>query len=164
MKCKKTRNWLPLFVGGDLGEMKSSQVKSHLRNCPLCQQEYHKYQHSLEKTKAWIKNETMDWSQIEWQDCLNSAVKEKTPKSKIFIPLSFKPSWAVGLMLIIAIALSIFIMNPSLVTKDNTEIFASALDTEDFQKEVELVLVSQETGLQVKWIFNKEFNLKEEIK
>jgi len=164
MDCKKTLRLLPLLVGEDLPAKKASRVKSHLNECPSCRKEYEHHRDLLEETKNWIRSETTEWENKEWADCVTKAVKSKSFKNRIFIPLSFKPAWAVSAMLIIVIALSVFIMNPTFIKKENQASQSAALQSEGSQKTVELTLVSQETGHKIKWILNKEFNLEEEIK
>jgi anti-sigma factor RsiW len=164
MDCKKTLRLLPLLVGEDLPATKASRVNAHLNECPSCRKEYKHYRDLLEETKNWIRSETTEWEDKEWADCVKKAVNSHSFKNRIFIPLPFKPAWAVSVMLIMAIALSVFIMNPSFIKKENQTARSQALQGEGSQKTVELTLVSQETGHKIKWILNKEFNLKEEIK
>ncbi len=164
MNCKKTRRLLPLFAGEDLPVNKASRVKAHLNECPLCRKEYEHYRYLLNKTRNWIRSETTEWGDKEWQSAVKKAVKSKSFKNRIFIPLSFKPAWAVSVMLIIVIAFSVFIMNPTFIKKESQASQSPALQSKESQKAVELTLVSQETGHKIKWILNKEFNLEEEIK
>jgi len=164
MECKKTLRLLPLLVGEDLPEKKASRVKSHLNECPSCMKEYEHYRDLLEETKQWIRSETTEWKAKEWADCVKKAVNSHSFKNKVFIPLSFKPAWAASVILVIVIALSVFITNPSLIKEGSQASQSAALQGEESQKTVELTLVSQETGHKIKWILNKEFNLEEEIK
>jgi anti-sigma factor RsiW len=164
MDCKKTLRLIPLLVGEDLHATKASRVNAHLNECPSCRREYEHYRNSLKKTRNWIRSETTEWEDKEWADCIKKAVNSHSFKTRIFIPLSFKPAWAVGVMVIMAIALSVFIMNPSFIKKVSQASRSPALQSEGSQKAVELTLVSQETGHKIKWILNKEFNLEEEIK
>lgn len=164
MKCQKIKNLIPLYITNDLPQKKAVQIESHLKECPLCQEEYKKYKGSLSQTKKWIQSETLDWDETEWQNILKRAFSRKKPKNKIFAPLSFKPAWAAALMLIMASALSIFVVNPSIMKKENSAAIISDINLEDSQKQVEFTLVSLEKDLKIKWIFNKDFKLKEGIK
>lgn len=164
MNCKKIQNLLPLYIEKDLPKKKASKIRSHLKECPLCQKESEKYKHSLKKTKNWIQSKNLEWDEKEWRNVLERAFSHKKTKNKIFAPLSFKPSWAVGLMLIMAIVFSIFVTNPFFIKKEKPDALASPLKSGHPQEKIELILISNQTGLKVKWIFNKEFNLEEEIK
>jgi hypothetical protein len=164
MNCKKIKKWLPLYIENDLPTKKTSRIKSHLTECPLCQQEYQKYKNSLSKTNKWIQSETLEWEEQEWRDTLERAFSHKKPKDKIFIPLSFKPAWTLALMLVMAAVLSIFVVNPSIMKKERSAAAASDINLVDTQQQVEFTLVSLEKNIKIKWIFNKDFNLKEEIK
>lgn len=164
MNCKKIQRLLPLFAGEGIPVKKASRIKAHLNKCPSCRKEYEHYRLSLNEIKIWIRSETTEWMDKEWADCVKKAVDSKSLKKRMFIPLSFKPAWAVGAMLIIMIAFSVFIMNPSFLEKESQTVRSQVLKSEESQKTVELTLVSQETGHKIKWILNKEFNLEEEIK
>jgi len=164
MKCKKIQNLLPLYIKNDLPKKKAARIKSHLNECPLCQEEYKKYKNSLVETKKWIQSETLEWEEKEWRNILNRALRNKNLKNKIFVPLSFKPVWTVALMLVLAVGLSIFVANPSLIKTEKSAALTSDLKWEDSQKQVEFTLVSLEKDLKIKWIFNKDFQLEEEIK
>ena len=100
----------------------------------------------------------------EWQSDVKKAVNSSSFKKRIFIPLSFKPAWAVSAVLVIVMAFSVLIMNPTFIKKENRASQSLALQSGESQKAVEITLVSQETGHKIKWILNKEFNLEEEIK
>ncbi len=164
MKCKKIQNLLPLYIENDLSEKKVSQIKSHLNECPLCHEEYKKYKNSLVEIKKWIQSETLELEEKEWRNILNRALRNKNLKNKIFVSLSLKPVWAVALMLVLAVGLSIFVANPSLIKTEKSASMASDLKWEDSQKQVEFTLVSLEKDIKIKWIFNKDFQLEEEIK
>ena len=164
MECKKILRLLPLFTGEDLPAKKASRVKSHLKECPSCRKEYEHYRDLLEETKKWIRSETTEWRDNEWQSTVKKAVNSNTSSNRIFIPLPIKPAWAAGVLLVLVTALSVFIMNPSLSKEGSQASRSAALQSEGSQTTVELTLVSQETGHKIKWILNKEFNLEEEIK
>jgi len=163
MKCKKIKRLLPLYAGNDLSLRMASAVKSHLSNCPECRREYKVYIQSLQEIKEWLKSERIDWDEAEWQQSVKRAATGKIVQKKTLAPWPFKPVWALGFITVISIIISIFWLGPSLFReRSGLQPDAAVIKQTSSQEVVEMILVSRETGLKVKWFLNKNFNLEEE--
>ena len=160
MKCKKARRLLPLLVGSDIPHSKGAAVRAHLEECPECRSEYETYVLSLEKTKEWLKEDSKDWEDWEWQAVLRGVRKEKVPKASPFAPWPFQKAWAYALMAVFAVALALFVIKPSFIGEGT-----GAGERMPAQQEVvSMTMVSKETGLKIVWFFDRNFELKESEK
>jgi len=163
MKCKKIKRLLPLYAGNDLSLRMASAVKSHLSSCPECRREYKVHIQSLQEIKEWLKSERINWDEAEWQQSVKRAAAGKIAQKKTLAPWPFKPVWALGFMTVILIVISIFWLGPSLFReRSGLQPDTDVIKQTSSQEVVEMILVSRETGLKVKWFLNKNFNLEEE--
>jgi len=169
VRCKKAKRLLPLFVGGDLSREKSSAVRTHLKKCDTCQQEYQSYVLCLDKTKEWLSQEKKDFQDQEWQSAIRRSIEERPARLSPLIPWPFKKSWAYTLMAVLIVVITLFVVRPfrngfrqetgmSAVSEAPSRILLE----EARQKVVSMTLVSRETGLKIAWFFNKDFDFKEE--
>ncbi len=157
MNCKKIRRLLPLMMGPEIPHSKAAAVNAHLEKCPECRCEYDAYVVSLEKTKEWLEEDGKDWEDREWQAVLQRVKKERAPKVSPLAPWPFKKTWAYALMAVCVVVLTLFVVKPSFI-EEGTGAGERMLAQ---QEVISMTMVSQETGLKIVWIFNKNFELKE---
>lgn len=169
MNCKKVKRQLPLFLGSELSDKRSSAIKSHLKECPQCHREYESYVFTMQKMKEWFDKESQEWKENEWQQVVREAVvrKKGLSGSTVFAPWPFKRRWAYALMLGAAFILSIIIIRPAFL-KNKFGFKAPLISQNHLQSErasefltsqetISMILVSGETGLKINWFFNKNF-------
>jgi len=171
MNCKKVQPLLPLVIGSELSQSKILAIKSHLRKCSKCQQEYDSYILSLEKTKEWLAKDKRDWEDWEWLRAIQNALKKEPSGVSSLTPWPFKKSWAYALMAVLAIALTLFVVRPyfireeiasesKMITESQRQPSVSFFDKSQ-QEIISMTIVSKETGLKIAWFLNKNFELKE---
>ncbi|NIM58143.1 MAG: hypothetical protein GTO16_04265 [Candidatus Aminicenantes bacterium] len=170
MNCKKVRRLLPLMVGSEIPQSKILSLKAHLEECPKCRQEYDSYNLSLEQTKEWLAKDRIDWEEYEWQQALQSAIKDKKPEVTALVSWPFKKAWAYSIIGVLVVALTLLlIIRPSIMqkkmglgsekfTEEQAQLFRSSPE-ESEQDVVSMTLVSKETGLKIVWFLNKNFEL-----
>jgi anti-sigma factor RsiW len=154
MTCAKVKKSLPLLAGGDLTPRKERIVRAHINTCPSCRKELEEFRRELEGIKSAAQEERVeDWSEIEWKGLMARITAEKTGKRRRILGL--RPRWAMasGLAAVIILAVTVlFFKNMAFGPKEISQ--RPAPDV------VSVTMVSQETGLQVVWFFNKNFEWK----
>jgi hypothetical protein len=170
MKCRRIRRLLPLLAGSELPEKDIPAVQSHIESCQRCQAEYQKYVELVRETRKWLKKERIEWEEREWHKTIQAAVREGSSRKKNLELWPFGKGWAyafmAGLMLLVTtlVIRPPFVkhlgLNPRYPDAAGMEIRrGSGGQTE--QETVSMTMISKETGLQIVWIFNKNFDLEE---
>ena len=168
MRCRQVRRRLPFYVGNDLSSKKTREIERHLLACPDCRYEHHMFAKSFAMTKEWIAEENVEWEEKEWQKAVIDSIPREKHALRRLWPWPFKPVWAYALMVLLAAAITLFVTTPSFIFKEQQLKTASAssspwISEEASQDTVAVTFVSKETGLEINWFFNRNFNLKEEI-
>jgi hypothetical protein len=158
MTCAKVKKSLPLLAGNDLPPRKVRRLLAHIDGCPLCRKELEEYRAALGRVKAAAREERVgDWSDPEWKSLLARITAERMEKRRS-VP-GFRPRWAMasGVAGVILLAVLTLVFRNSIFRPEGTAP-APGPDV------VSVTMVSQETGLQVVWFFNKNFEWKGEKK
>jgi len=163
MTCRRTKRLIPLYAGDDLRPQLARAVRAHIDACPACGKEIGEYRLALARIKAAAKDEARpDWGEGEWRALMArvaaSAVEERHPTTIL------RPRWAAATVLGMSIGLAVLSMlfrdaafGPGSVTPSSEP---AAMDAARKQDVVAVTLVSPETGLQVVWFFNRNFEWK----
>ena len=168
MTCRKVRKLIPLAAGGDLSPRRARAVRAHLDACPACRAELEDLQTALAGFKAAARAEkVIDWSEGEWKALMarvaaGAGADEKAP---VRAPRPvLLPRWAaasvIGAFLGLAVLGALF-RGPS-PRPDAAAIAGGALIAAGTgaQDTLTMTLVSPDTGLQVVWILDKNFDWK----
>jgi hypothetical protein len=154
MTCRKAKKLMPLCAGNDLRPRLMTAIRAHVDSCPACWKELAEYRESLSRLKAAAKAESVpDWSEGEWQ-ALAAHFKPAAPAT-MRPALLARPRWAAASVLGVFLGLAALAM----LFKDGN---LGPRETSPLSKPsvVSLTLVSQETGLQVVWFLDKNFEWK----
>jgi len=154
MTCAKVKKSLPLLAGDDLPARKARRVLAHVDGCPLCRKDLDEYRAALGRVKAAAREERVgDWSDPEWKGLLAKITEEKTGKKSP--AYGFRPRWAMasGIATVILLAVLTIVFRNSIFRPAGTA-------TAPGPEVMSVTMVSQETGLQVVWILNKNFEWK----
>ncbi len=142
---------MPLCAGNDLRPRLMTAVRAHVDSCPACRKELAEYRESLSRLKAAAKAESVpDWSEAEWR-ALAARFKPAAPPTKRPGFLA-QPRWATASVLGAFLGLAVLTM----LFKDGN-LGPLEISAEAEPSVVSLTLVSQETGLQVVWFLDKNF-------
>jgi anti-sigma factor RsiW len=154
MNCRKVMKLMPLCAGNDLPPRLMTAVRAHVDSCPACWEELAEYGESLSRLKAAAKAESVpDWSEGEWR-ALAARFKPAGPGEKR--PAFFaRPRWAAASVLGVFLGLAVLTM---LIKNGNLGPREASAAAEP--SVVSLTLVSQETGLQIVWFLDKNFEWK----
>jgi hypothetical protein len=151
MTCAKVKKSLPLLAGNDLPPRKVRRLLAHIDGCPLCRKELEEYRAALGRVKAAAREDRVaNWSDSEWKGLLARITAEKSGKRSP--AYGFRPRWAVasGLATVVLLTVLTIVYRNSIFRPEGT---APAPGPEV----VSITMVSQETGLQVVWFLNKNF-------
>lgn len=173
MTCSKAKKPMALYAGGDLSERRKRAVGAHLDSCPACRRELEEYRRALAQIKAAAGAEVPpDWSAGEWRALMTRVMGEATERRKELAG-RFKSvprvRWAVasGAAAALVLAAVMLLQNGSgfrpgsaATAPGAAEPMAGVLGDPSAQDVVSVTLVSQETGLQVVWFFNRNFEWK----
>jgi hypothetical protein len=154
MTCAKVKKSLPLLAGNDLPARKARRVLAHVDGCPVCRKDLDEYRAALGRVRAAAREErAKDWSDPEWKGLLARITAEKTERKSP--ATGFRPRWAMasGLAAVILLAVLTLVFRNSIFRPEGT---AAAPGPEVMS----VTMVSQETGLQVVWFLNKNFEWK----
>jgi anti-sigma factor RsiW len=154
MTCRKAKTLLPLYAGGDLRPRLKAAVRAHVDTCPVCWKELEEYRQSMSRLKAAAKAESVpDWSEGEWRALTDRFRPEATgEKWPAFLA---QPRWAAASVLGVFLGLAVLTM----LFKDGN-LGQRETSAAGEPSVVSLTLVSQETGLQVVWFLDKNFEWK----
>jgi anti-sigma factor RsiW len=154
MTCRKAKKTIPLLAGGDLAPRKERKDRAHIDICPSCRKELEEYRSALGRVQASAREEKLgDWSESEWKALMARITAEKGAKRSPVLGL--RPRWAMasGMAAVIILAVTVLFVKDTAFGPQET----SPVPGPDV---VSVTMVSQETGLQVVWFFNKNFEWK----
>ena len=158
MRCARVRQFLPLHAGGDLPPRRAARVQVHLDGCADCRRDLESLRAARAAIRAAAAAEPLPgWSEAEWK-----ALMVRATAARIEAPppaIATRPRWAlaagtagVALLAVALLVTGVFKRAPA----PEPELASSGAA----QDVVSVTLVSPDTGLQVVWVFNRNFDLK----
>jgi hypothetical protein len=163
MTCRKARHLMPLAAGDDLGPRRARAFGTHVDACPGCRKELEAFRAALRAVRTAAKGEGVpDWSEGEWKALMVRAAASAGNGGKGAAagrPAPW-PRWAAASaagVLVGLVVLGVLVRGP--VPGPERRVTAEAAREQDV---VSLTMVSQETGLQIVWFFDKNFDYKGE--
>jgi hypothetical protein len=168
MTCRRVRKLIPLAAGDDLRPRLSAAFLAHIDACPGCREELERFRRTLAGIRAAAKTAAVaEWSADEWNSLMARATRQAREDLKapgVAGMRGYRPRWAaasvVGAFLGL-IVLSLLFRGPSfrpetMRAADEKPVAAEA----GAQDRLTMTLVSPESGLQVVWIFDRNFDWK----
>jgi len=165
MTCRKIRLLMPLFAGDDLGPRRTQAVRAHVDACPACRRELEELRAALIRFKAAAMDENVpDWSAGEWKALMVQATGGTSrggEKRRALDGHGLLPRWAaasaLGALIGLAVLSALF-RGPGPGPAERPGPPLALADAGRAQDVVSLTMVSQETGLQIVWFFDKNFD------
>jgi hypothetical protein len=168
MTCRRVRKLIPLAAGDDLRPRPAAAFLAHIDACPGCRAELERFRTALTAIKTAARTAGVpEWSAGEW-DSLMSRVAAEARRGRdtgaVGRAPAAKPYWAaasvVGAFLCLVV-LSLLFRGPSagpgtMKAAGEKPVTAEAGE----QDRLTMTLVSPESGLQVVWIFDRNFDWK----
>ena len=170
MTCRKVRKLIPLAAGDDLSPRRTRGIRAHVDACPACRQELAEFREALRRVQAAAKEEAVpDWSEGEWRALMVRATasprEDRLGARENRGPAPW-PRWAAASaagVLVGLVVLTVLLRGPGpkgrVAPGGRTGEAAAAAREQDV---VSMTMVSQETGLQVVWFLDKNFDYKGE--
>jgi anti-sigma factor RsiW len=168
MRCLRVRQLIPLHAGNDLRPRLERAVRAHIDSCPACRRELEDFRLSLDRVRAAAAAEgSPDWGEGEWQALMarvSGAAKEAREGKEKNRGLVIAPRWAAaaGLgvffgLVILGVLMRDPFLRPGRPTHVGQTVAAAQVQEQD---KVAVTMVSPETGLQIVWILDKNFDWK----
>jgi anti-sigma factor RsiW len=171
MTCRKVRRLIPLAAGDDLGPRRAATVRAHLAACPECRAELEAFQADLAGIRtAAVAEGLACWTDSEWQTAVARVRAEANgtaPSPARVVGPAFAPRWAAASA--IGVVLGLVIMGvlfrgpaprPDTASGAGSASIAAGPREQD---RLTMTLVSPETGLQIVWTFDKNFDWKGDL-
>jgi len=160
MTCAKVRKHLALHAGGDLAPRRAARLEAHLVGCADCRRELQSLRAARARVRAAAAaKQVPGWSEAEWKALMVRATAGRIEsRAPTFLA---RPRWALaaGTVGVALIAVAVLVTGVFKTVPAPGPELASATA----QDVVSVTLVSPDTGLQVVWVFNKNFDLKGEF-
>jgi hypothetical protein len=165
MTCRKIHKLIPLAAGDDLRPRQARAVMSHIDACPACRKELADFRRAMGEIRAAAKAERpAEWSAGEWDTVMsrvNEVAKEARAGEGQAPGRVLWPRWAAASALgafLCLIVLSVLFNGPAPQTQRPRNGDAAAVAAR--QDKVAITMVSPETGLQVVWFLDRNFDWK----
>jgi len=168
MTCRKVRKLIPLAAGGDLRPRRAAVFLAHVDSCPGCREELERFRRALAGIKTAAKTAAVaEWSEGEWSALMARVAAEarggREAPGGAGAPV-IRPRWAaasvVGAFLCL-IVLSMLFRGPSSRPETMKAAVEKPVAAEAGEQDrLTMTLVSPESGLQIVWIFDKNFDWK----
>jgi hypothetical protein len=167
MTCRKARKLMPLAAGDDLGPRRARAFRAHVEACPGCRKELEALRAALGAFRTAAREEGVpDWTEGEWKALMVRATAGgqdgREAKENVGGPAAWSRLAAASAMgaLLGLVVLSVLFKTPGTMPERTTA--GAAIPGEPAapreQDVVSVTMVSQETGLQIVWFFDKTFD------
>lgn len=160
MTCRKVRQLMPLAAGDDLGPRRARAFRAHLEACPNCRNEFESLRAALGAFRRTAKEERVpDWTAGEWKALMVRATAGRREEREAKEGAGWAAASALGALLGLVVLSVLFrgpVPGPERMTVSASRAVEAAGPKE--QDVVSVTLVSQETGLQIVWFFDKTFD------
>jgi hypothetical protein len=143
-------------------------VRAHVDACPGCREELEEFRAAMDKIKAEARAQSVvDWGEGEWNALMARVAAETAGAAKAPGRLGvhvLQIRWAAASVLgafLCLVVLSVLFRGPSLRPGRMPERGGNAVASKDpRQDQVAITMVSPDSGLQVVWILDKNFDWK----
>lgn len=168
MTCRKVRRLIPLAAGDDLEPRRAAAFRAHLAACPACRAELAAFRAELAGIRDVAKAEGIaGWTEAEWKATMARVRAEangSTPSSARAAGPAFAPRWAaasaVGIILGL-IVMGVLFRGPAPRPDSAPGAGSASLAAGSGEQDrLTMTMVSPETGLQIVWILDKNFDWK----
>jgi len=170
MTCRKVRKLLPLVAGGDLDARRTAKIMAHVATCPECGKELANLREALARVKVMAREEAApEWTSGEWHSLMSRIVAQEVQRRGRRVPSAprVRRRWAFafGLTAVAVLAVLVVVFRNSLfrLGPGGGPSQAAIQEPKAGQNVISVTLVSQQTGLQVVWFFNKNFEWKGDL-
>lgn len=164
MRCGKARKLIPLLVGGDLRAHAAARTTAHVERCDACRRYLEETESALTRLRAEAARRTPRWKPGEFEGLVAEATSRAagTAAAERRRPFIFKPAPAAALVMS-AVLLTLVLFDRTSRRPSPSVVGPSGESAEARPKQViSMVLVSPDSGLQVTWFLDSDFEWKGE--
>ena len=167
MTCRKAHKLMPLAAGDDLSPRRARAFQAHVAACPGCRKELEALRAALGAFRTAAREEGVpDWTEGEWKALMVRATGGSPERRDGEAGSGSRAPWprwaaasALGALLGLVV-LSVLFRVPGSAPERMTPEAGPGLEAAapKAQDVVSVTMVSQETGLQIVWFFDKKFD------
>ncbi|HOW85550.1 MAG TPA: zf-HC2 domain-containing protein [Candidatus Aminicenantes bacterium] len=170
MTCRKARKLVPLAAGGDLRPRPAAAFRAHIDACPECRRELEAFRKALGTIREEAKAAGVAaWGEDEWSALVSrvraGAAGERS-RGADRAGTAFRRCWAaasaLGVLAASAILYMMFMAGPVPGRKTAPAGPGTVAGRAEPQEVLTMTMVSPETGLQIVWFFDRNFDYKGE--
>lgn len=164
MRCGKARKLIPLLVGGDLRTGLAVRTTAHVESCDVCRRYFEEMSSALARLRTEAGQTAPCWKPGEFESLAAGALSRAaaTRAAERHRPFILRPAPAAALV-ILAVLLTFVLFDRAFRRSAPPVIGPGARSAEAQPKHViSMVLVSSESGLQVTWFLDSDFDWKGE--
>jgi len=165
MTCRRVRRLIPLAAGDDLRPGLAAAVRAHAGRCPGCRVELEAFRKDLASIRAEARDEGVaDWSAGEWRVMMGRVAAEaraaggQKARTAPATGLRWAAAAATAGALFGLVIMGVLIKGTSLRRTVPPGPTNAAGPSRPEQDRVTVTMVAPESGLQVVWILDKNFN------
>lgn len=170
MTCRKVRKLVPLAAGGDLRPRQAAAFQAHVDACPGCRAEIERFRADLAAITAEARaGDVPGWSETEWGALMGRVRSEASlerSRAGSRAGLARRPRWAaasaLGAVAGLAVLFILFKAGPGPGRKAATTGAGPVVSEARPQEVLTMTMVSPDTGLQIVWFFDRNFDYKGE--
>ena len=168
MTCRKAKELMPLYAGGDLRPRLAARVRAHVDSCPSCWEESREFRAVLARVRAAAGAEGgPEWSEADWRGLMaRVAAEARSPREaagRRRAPAHL-PRWAPASVLGAVIGLAVLatlVKDGRIGGRPGSSVAGPVAAGADRKQDViSVTMVSPESGLQVVWFLDKNFDWK----
>jgi len=174
MNCKRVRAKLALYISDDLSRRWQAKIDAHLKGCPDCQLELKNLKEALVGIKEADRAESRslpDWGRTRWDELMKEISRTETGRKGRPAPpveprkrLAYRLAAAAGLFILVLAGyfmIGEFRLRPSrpqAAEKEAIGIPEGSRQSGSLPERIEMVFRLPESGVQVVWILDRNFN------
>ncbi len=112
MNCRRAGKGIPLYAGGELLERHARRLERHLEGCPDCRAKADDFRVGLAAIRSVARRDELDWTEAEWRRLMTRIKTLPPPRRAVPVGAQLKPAWAVGILAVFLLALSVIFLRP----------------------------------------------------
>jgi len=166
MTCRRVHSLIPLYAGDDLRPRLAWAVRTHVDACPGCREELEGFRAAMAGVKTAAKAEGVpDWNEGKWNAVMARVAAEARGAGSVPGSVGmrvFRPRWAAATALGAVLGLVVLSLlfrgpapQPERAPAGSGMVIASGDSRQD---KIAITMISPDSGLQVVWFLDKNFD------
>ncbi|MGB7296386.1 MAG: zf-HC2 domain-containing protein [Candidatus Aminicenantales bacterium] len=96
MNCRRAKQIIPLYAGGELADKKARRLEQHLNECVDCREMAEEFRAALARIRTAAQRDELDWPEAEWQSLMERITTQPPPRPILSLRMNPRTAWAYG--------------------------------------------------------------------